>query len=283
MPVAETTVTRRQLGRWLRELRDAASKTEGDVEEANVASRTKLWRIETGRVSVKVGDVRALCWLYGVEARTTDALVDLAVATTGRGWWEDSEIHPTRNGLYLALEGIAGSILAYDSERVPALLQTPDYIRALSGIDDPDVDDSVLAERVALGVERQCVLTTRVLPLRLTAVLGEGALARRVADPTAMAEQIRRLHDLAQQETHIDIRVLTWRAGAHPAMRGGAFNVLEFASADDPAVVHVECHTGARYFERRSELAEYRGMFARIYRQAVPIADYRRTATGPQT
>lgn len=276
MPVSGSTVTRRQLGRWLRGLRDAAGKTDSDVEEANVASPAKLWRIETGRVSIKVGDVRALCWLYGTDAKTTNAFADLAAATTGHGWWEDNEIQPTRNGLYLGLEAIAGSVLAYDAERVPALLQTPDYIRALAAIDDPSADRSVLQERVKLGVERQCVLTTRVPPLRLTAVLGEGALARRVAGPAVMAEQFHRLQELAQQQPHIDIRVLTWRAGAHPAMRGGAFNILDFASDDDPAVVHVEGHTGARYFERRSELDEYRRVFARVYRQAVPISEYKR-------
>jgi transcriptional regulator with XRE-family HTH domain len=55
MPVHGSSVTRRQLGRWLRELRKATGKSEADIEAANLASRTKLWRIETGKVSVKLG------------------------------------------------------------------------------------------------------------------------------------------------------------------------------------------------------------------------------------
>jgi transcriptional regulator with XRE-family HTH domain len=54
-------MVRRELGRRLRQLRHAAGKTEADVEQANLASRVKLWRIETGKVRVKVGDVRGLC------------------------------------------------------------------------------------------------------------------------------------------------------------------------------------------------------------------------------
>src|SRR5262249_56334189 len=90
MPIAGSTVVRRQLGRRLRRLREAAGKTERDVEEANLASRAKLWRIESGKVPTKVADVRALCWLYGADQRTTDALAELAVGTTTHAWRPDS-------------------------------------------------------------------------------------------------------------------------------------------------------------------------------------------------
>src|SRR6266511_2977723 len=58
MPLQGPTVVRRQLGRRLRRLREAAGKTERDLEEANLVSRAKLWRIESGRTPVKVPDVR---------------------------------------------------------------------------------------------------------------------------------------------------------------------------------------------------------------------------------
>jgi transcriptional regulator with XRE-family HTH domain len=277
MPVSGPTVTRRQLGRWLRELRNAAGKTERDIEEANLASRAKLWRIETGRVSVKLADVRALCWLYGADNRTTGALSDVALGTNGQGWWENYEVMPVRNGMYLGLEAIAESISAYDAERIPELLQTPDYIRALH----PDADDSAVRQRVAFRLERQKALTARTPPLRLTVVLGENVLARRVGGSPVMAEQVRWLKELAQQQASIDIRIIPWRAGAHPAMHSGPFNILDFASGDDPTVVHFEAHTGAHYLERRTELAEYRRLFAHIYRQAVPIGDCQATQSGP--
>src|SRR6266511_2976052 len=54
MPLQGPTVVRRQLGRRLRRLREAAGKTERDLEEANLVSRAKLWRIESGRTPVKV-------------------------------------------------------------------------------------------------------------------------------------------------------------------------------------------------------------------------------------
>ena len=57
--------------------------------EAGLASRAKLWRIESGKTAIKIGDVRALCWLYKVDQATTDALAKLAQGTSGKGWWED--------------------------------------------------------------------------------------------------------------------------------------------------------------------------------------------------
>src|SRR2546423_12557947 len=117
MPTPGSTVVRRQLGVRLRRLRDAAGKTDRDIEEACLASRAKLWRIETGKVPVKVADVRALCWLYGADQATTDALARLAVGTTGQGWWEDySDVYPIGFGLYVGLEATAAELQAYEPE-----------------------------------------------------------------------------------------------------------------------------------------------------------------------
>src|SRR5215813_1406259 len=126
MPIQGSTVVRRQLGRRLRRLREAAGKTERDVEEANLASRAKLWRIETGKTPVKVADVRALCWLYGADTATTDALAGLAIGTAAQGWWEDyGDAVSDWFGLYVGLEAAATEIRLYDPELVHGLLQTP--------------------------------------------------------------------------------------------------------------------------------------------------------------
>src|SRR5437660_1648665 len=116
MPISGSTVVRRQLGRQLRRLREAAGKTERDIEEANLASRAKLWRIESGKSPIKVADVRALCWLYGADQPTTDRLADLAVGTTAQGWWEDyGDVLPGWFSLYLGLEAAATEIRIYDA------------------------------------------------------------------------------------------------------------------------------------------------------------------------
>jgi transcriptional regulator with XRE-family HTH domain len=273
MPIAGSTVVRRQLGRRLRRLREAAGKTDRDIEEANLASRAKLWRIESGKTPVKVADVRALCWLYGADQATTDGLATLAVGTTGQGWQEDYKDWPhSWFWLYLGLEAAATEILTYDPELVHGLLQTPGYGRALRQASNPDGDEEAVRRLIKLRRERQQALNSRTPPLKVTAVLGAGVLARPVGGPQVMAEQTERLHELNRLD-HVNIRVLPWEAGAHAAMVS-PFTILGFDDPDDPAVVYLEAQTGARYLEKPEELDEYRRIFQLAYEKTIPIEEY---------
>jgi len=126
---------------------------------------------------------------------------------------------------------------------------------------------------VKLRQERQQVLTRRAPPLRLTAVLGAGCLARQVGGPQTVAAQEARLRELAALD-HIDIRIIAWDAGAHAAIHLGPFTIFHFPEPDDPSVVYLETHTGARYLERPEELAEYRRIYDLIYEKSTPIEEY---------
>lgn len=265
MRQAGSTMVRRQLGRHLRHLRDSAGKTEADVEEANLASRTKLWRIETGKVAVKVGDIRGLCWLYGTDPKTTDALAALSVGTRDQGWWEDYGANSF--GLYPGLEATADELRLYNAELVPGLLQTPGYVRALG-------PPNGVQRWVPRTDGRQQTLLTRTPPQRLVAILGPAVLTRPIGGPAVLAEQLACLQDLSRRD-NIDIRILPWEAGAHPAMYAGPFTIFDFHHDEDPAVVHAETHTGARYLEKPDELAEYRRVFDLTYRKTTPIENCR--------
>src|SRR5256885_6160071 len=197
MPINGSTVVRRQLGRQLRRLRDAAKKTERDVEEAGLASRAKLWRIESGKTSIKIADVRVLCWLYGADEATTDALAALATGTSARGWWEDyGDVLPKWFSMYVGLEAAASEIRVYEPELVHGLLQTPAYLRAVYEAGVSPVDEAAVQRQVKLRHERQQTLTSRTPPLRLTAVFSAGVLARQVGSKAGMKEQIAQLREL---------------------------------------------------------------------------------------
>jgi transcriptional regulator with XRE-family HTH domain len=274
MPISGSTVVRRQLGRRLRRLREAAGKTERDVETAKLMSRTKLWRVESGKVPIKVADARTLCWLYGADAPTTDALAALALGTTEQGWWEDyGDAVPDWFGLYIGLEAAASEIRIYDPELVHGLLQTPAYMRALWQAGAGDRSEEAIQSHTDLRMQRQRAITDRTPPLRVTTVLGAGVLARPVGGDQVTAEQTDRLRQLAKLD-HIDIRVLPWQAGAHAAMHTGAFIILDFDDPDDPPVVYLETHTGARYLEKPEELNQYRRIFDLIYEKSVPIEEH---------
>ncbi|GAA1025605.1 helix-turn-helix transcriptional regulator [Virgisporangium ochraceum] len=269
-----TTVLRRQLGRQLRQLREAAGKTLADVREAGLASPVKLWRIESGQVVVKVGDVRGLCWLYEADIATTDMLTRWAVGSREPGWWEDfDQPMSTRAGLYAGLEATAHHLYIYELGQVPDLLQTADCARAHYLAVHPSAAQTAVHDFVKHRQERQAALTQRIPPMRLTAVLAENALTRPFGTPEAIREQIELLVELAHH-VHIDIRYLPSSSGIHSTVRSGGFTILEFVDPDDPDLVYVETHTGARYLERPDELAEHRRIFERVYSLSVPASEY---------
>jgi hypothetical protein len=264
-----SVVVRRQLGIQLRKLRLAAGKSVMDVTEAGLGSKAKISRIETGKGPVKVADVRTLCWLYGVDAATTDALAALAPGTQQEGWWEEygDVVVPDWFGLYAGLEAAASRIRFFEPELVHGLLQTPEYATAVFA-SDPRSGPDVIAQRVRFRMERQRNVL-RADPPSIVLIMGESALARTVGSATVMRDQIDRL----RTETRADVRVLPFSAGAYPLRR--SFALLDFADEEDPSVAYVDVPMGARYFDHDPERAEYEYVFGVIHSKSIPITEWK--------
>src|SRR3954452_20062950 len=219
VPVTGQRVVRRALGRRLTRLRGATGKSRREVAEAKLGiSEPTLHRIETGKVPVTVANVRALCWLYGVDDSVTNALSDLALGTSQEEWWDANPAIPDWFKLYVGLEASASAISTYEGEVVPGELQTEQYARAIYGA-ERSLERDVTERHVKLRMQRQAAMASRNPKPRLVTVLGEGVLTRQVGGPDVLAEQIEHLRRTAQQE-HVEIRVLPWSVGAHAAMAG---------------------------------------------------------------
>jgi transcriptional regulator with XRE-family HTH domain len=273
VPVSGPTVVRRQLGRKLQRLREAAGKTAVEVEAARIASRTKVWRIERGQVPVKVPDVWALCRFYDVGQAETDLLAALAVGTSEQGWWEDyADVIPDWFKLYVGLEAAATRIQTFEDCVVPGELQTADYAGAVYRGARPDDPDDAITRHVELRLERQDTLFSRTPPPQVVVVLGENVLTRSVGGPAVLSAQLKHLRQLDQRD-HVDIRVLPFDVGAHAGMTG-AFRILDFEDDEDPDLVYLEVLVGARYLEKPAEVATYRRVLEMIYQQSTPIGRF---------
>ena len=270
MTGAGSVVVRRQLGARLRELRIKAGKSIADVVEAGVGSTATIYRVEAGKVPVKITTTRTMCWLYGADSATTEALAALAPGTTTEDWWEpySSVVVPDWFGLYVSLEQTASRLRCFDPELVHGLLQTEDYARAVIKSEDTLTPD-VVEQRVRFRIDR----ARRVLDNRpdLTVILGPAGLLRVIGSPEVMAAQLDHLRRL-NHDGVATIRVLPWSAGAYPTR--GSFDVLEFTSPDDPAVVYVEFSTGARYVEQPSQVAEYEHVFTVLVDRTESIEEW---------
>jgi transcriptional regulator with XRE-family HTH domain len=267
-----SALVRRQLGIRLRRLRVQAGKTLDDVEVAGIAGPTKMWRIEKGKVPVKVGDIWALCSLYSASAPVTEALVALAQGTRGGVYWEEygDLVVPDWLGLYAGLESTARSIQTYHPELVHGLLQIPEYARAVISSDER-LDPPVVEKRVTFRLERQRAALQAEPLTHVSVILGAGALCLRVGSDEIMQAQKEHLLSLARQGI-VSIRVVPWEAGAYP-MRG-AFTLLDFDDPDDPAVAYVEIPLGARYMEQEAQVQECRYVLSVLHAKSVTIEDY---------
>jgi hypothetical protein len=166
---------------------------------------------------------------------------------------------------------VAGALTAGALDLLSAL-QTADYARAVFRASPKHKDEEAIEHQVALRLERQERLFGRNPGPRLVTVLGEEVLARPVGGADVLQAQVEHLRKLDRRE-NVEIRVLPLSTGAHAAMEG-AFQILDFHDPDDPNIVYLEAHVGARYLQKPAEYAEYQGIWESVYPQSVPLKEF---------
>jgi transcriptional regulator with XRE-family HTH domain len=133
-------VRRRRLAAELRRLRTSADKTAEDVGKVLGWSKAKISRYELAQGGLKPADVDRLLQFYGVQESQREQLLALAEEATHKGWWEAYDDVLTEGHLeYIGLEAEATSILEWQINVVPGLLQAEQYplCRTTSGLHRP--------------------------------------------------------------------------------------------------------------------------------------------------
>jgi uncharacterized protein DUF5753/helix-turn-helix protein len=269
-----STVPRRQLGRYLRGLREQARISVKLAAEQLEWSTPRIWRIETGQVAMRSLDVRNMCELYDAPAETTKALMGLAKETKAKGWWHAfGDVIPEGFDVYVGLEEAATSHTSYESELVPGLLQTEGYAREIINIHTPGLSEEELDGRVQLRIERQVILTRPTVPLTLCAVLSEAAIRRPTGGRKVMAHQLAHLVYMSEL-ANVTLRVLPFAAGAHIGTLTGPFVILRFplkgdGSETEPPVVYKDGYTGNLYLDKPKEIEQYEAAFRGIWEAAL--------------
>ena len=258
MTTRTPTGRRRRLGAELRRLREEAGLTIDRVAEALECSPSKVSRIETGQVSATPRDVRDMLGLYRVDDARLEAMVQVAREARQRGWWQKFVDVPDGVPAYVGLEAAATSIDVYMSLIVPALLQTPDYARAVIAAVRPDLPARELDRRVELRLRRQELLDQERPPV-MRVLLDDTLLRRPVGGAAVMAAQRRRLLADAGRPT-VTIQVLEVAAGAHAGM-DGPFTIFGFPAPAERDVVALDSAADALYLEGPEDVARYRRVF----------------------
>ncbi|WP_327238484.1 helix-turn-helix domain-containing protein [Streptomyces sp. NBC_01317] len=279
MPAANSgsTVPRRQLGRHLRDLRNAARLTVRAAAKQLEWSEPKIWRIETGQTSLRSLDVEAMCRTYGADDQLTQGLMGLAKETKNRGWWHAyGDVIPDGFDLYIGLEEAAEWLSWYEAELIPGLFQTPDYARTVVKRSAADRDEADVERHVHVRITRQALLTRVTAPPQVDVVLNEAILHRPVGGNKVMAEQLEHLVHL-NELNNVSIRVVPYSAGLHDGIMTGPFVMMQFPTYGDgpstePPTVYAEGFTGALYLDKPSEIHSYDRAFESISGSALDEA-----------
>jgi hypothetical protein len=253
---------RRQLGADLRRMREGTARTVADVASSLGWSESKLSRIETAHIGIRRADLERLLDVYGVEGRERTRLVTISAQSRQKAWWAAyGDALPVAYETYIDFEAQATSILTYEAQIVPGLLQTDEYANAVIQTDGVYDDAQILGQRVAVRMARQAVLT-RQPPPHVHAVLDEAVLHRPVGGKDVFQRQMLRLVEASQRPT-ITIQILPFDIGAHRAL-SGSFIYLEFAASSDRPLVYSEGLTGGVVRSKPQELRSYIASFEAV-------------------
>jgi transcriptional regulator with XRE-family HTH domain len=269
-PVVQSALLRNELVR----LRKDRVMTQEQVAAALEWSPSKLIRVEGGRSSITKVDLDALLTLYGVASQEQrERLIGFNRAARDRGWWDTYRSADFDDDAYLTYVGYeagASAIRAFQGSAIPGLLQTREYAEVLT-------ENSINATRVRpvvdLRMQRQSELARRSTPPRQYHIMDEAVIRRHVGikkDPAIMPNQLRHIAERAEREELLTVRVIPFKAGAHPGI-AGPFTLLEF---DGGLADLLYLDAGRRAISMvvgdDPRIADYAGDFAALIEEALP-------------
>jgi transcriptional regulator with XRE-family HTH domain len=270
-------VQRRRLAAELRRLRTSARKTAEDVGSNLGWSKAKVSRYELAQSGLKPADVARLLDYYGVQGSHREQLLALAEEATHKGWWEAySDVWTEGHLAFIGLEAEAVSLLEWQINVIPGLLQTEQYAReVLSGYDEVAViSPRAITRRLETRLIRQQILT-RGQPLEYEVLLDESVLRRRRGNRSVMHAQLQRLAATSELQ-NVTIQVLPLH-GNH-GLGVDSFAILQFGDSDETSlhdVVSIDHLSNELYVEGDTDTHQFRLAFKHLAEEALTPTESR--------
>ena len=191
---ASPMVRRRRLAAELRGIREGKGKSGDAVAAALKWSPSKISRYERARTGLRPQEVARLLDYYQITGPRRDLLLGLAEDAAQKGWWEEfAESLSEDYQQFIGLEHEATAVAIWHVDVVAGLLQTEGYARHI--IDSYDrvepIAPSHVTRLVRVRMRRQQVLDRT--GLKISVVLDESVLLRRIGSDRTMYEQMQRL------------------------------------------------------------------------------------------
>ncbi|MER6525594.1 helix-turn-helix transcriptional regulator [Streptomyces sp. NPDC001508] len=260
-PRGYATARQVRLGTELRRLREAAGLKAREVAGMLNSTSAQISQVELGFAGASEERVRRLAAHYAcTDEALIDALVAMATDRT-RGWWEEYRgVLPPVFMDTAEVEHHASYLREIVITRIPGLLQTPDYARAVYAYMNPELPEKEVAPRVEHRMRRRAVIEGDN-PTPYEAIIHEVALRLRVSDRESSRAQLRQILDLVEQG-QAAVRVIPTDqdgfagSGASMMYAGGPVPRLDTGMRDSP--------TGVAFIDAESQLPRLRELFRRV-------------------
>ena len=264
------TVRRLQLGNELCHAREAAGRT---MDEAGVVierTTSTISRLEHGQTGIRQRDLADLLRSYGADPALIEQLGELARNNSQRGRWSGyRRAYPGWFRMFVDLEEDATSLLHFEVEVMPGLLQTEDYIRTVLSTALMNTVEDRVENAVRARLHRQAVLTKQDAP-QFGFVLSESALRRVVGDARILRAQLEHLAEIALLP-NVQLQILPFDAPSFGALMFGFILVrIPAPGAAGPLdFVYLEDYIDARYHDDKADVEAYTALWHRVQAAAL--------------
>ncbi|MER5937868.1 helix-turn-helix transcriptional regulator [Streptomyces sp. NPDC001928] len=244
-------------GDWLKQQREAAGLTQGQLAERAIMTRSHIAHIEAGRRMPSKEDAR----------RLDKALNTGNVLSSFLPQADDVSIADYFEAM-LVLEQQALMIREFGLMSFPGILQTKAYASAVLSSAFPPVSEEECDRRVVTRLERARILEDPVTPV-VWALLDETMLRRPVGGRNVMAEQIMHVVRLAESG-RIRVHVMPFDVGLHPMMES-MLTLMWFE--DQPPLAYSEGLRLGKVHDSPSVVHELQSRYDLALSDALPLRE----------
>ncbi|QMU69350.1 helix-turn-helix domain-containing protein [Streptacidiphilus sp. P02-A3a] len=235
--------------------------------------RSKISRLECGRMGIKEEDLGRLLDLYGVDPATRARLLEEAEQANQEPWWRRpyADVMGAHLRTHHSLEDASDRIEVVEFFALPGLLQTAAYARALVAQYYNEAPAADVERRVELRLARQRRFQQARSTKKFWAVLDEGAILRWRGRPSIMRPQLQHLVELADDPRYA-LLLMPLNESRVPYL--GPVTIFRFDDQRLAEVAYTESPSGAEFQTDPSSVEIHSKRFVQIAR-----ASYNREAT----
>ncbi|MFE4335482.1 helix-turn-helix domain-containing protein [Streptomyces sp. NPDC056831] len=242
------------IGAQVATFRKAARMTQTALADQCCVGEDTIASIEQGR--------RALQWDFAVqldELLDTKGALQVAVSKVPQ-----KERFPAFVQDFVEYEQEAVTLLSYQSQVVPGLLQTEEYIRFVFSCLYPPLEEDQREEWVAGRLDRQQLLERKPRPM-LHFVLEESILRSEIGNPAMLRKQIKHLRQ-CMELPFLGLQIMPMKLPKHAGL-AGPMVLLE--TPDHDHLVYVEGQLTSYLHEDPDDVSVLQQMYGMLRSQAL--------------